>query len=131
MRGRDEGGLTLREIAREVGCSPSTVWEDIKTIKRGWAARRVENATEALDGQLAELRRARRVAWETEAPDSVVRNLEREAKLLGLEPTPPDTVPVAAVQALAEQLAAVALAFVPEEQRDALRAAIAQVPLRS
>jgi hypothetical protein len=128
--GRDQAPRTLREIAKEVGCCAATVLCDIREIRKGWAERRVTDAAAELDGHLAELKAARRLAWSQKKPDSIVRNLEREAKMLGLEPTPPETVPLEAVQALAEQLAAVVLPFVPEEKHDELRAAIAQVPLR-
>lgn len=93
-------GLTQREIAEGLGrmgiTNPSTgrpydlaqVNRDIKSLREQWRAEALEDVSEARGQHLAEVREARREAWQDKKLFYVYEGLRQEADLLGLRVEP-------------------------------------------
>lgn len=84
--------LTQNEIAEKLAetdtpGSVATVNRDIKVLEAQWRASSLIDFAQLKANHLAELREARKVAWEGEKPKLfyVLKSLEQEARVLGLE----------------------------------------------
>jgi DeoR/GlpR family transcriptional regulator of sugar metabolism len=86
--------LTEREISEkleetETPASPATVHRDIKYLEAQWKAESRRDIAELKANHLAELKEARRVAWEGQNGKPqlfyVLKSLEQEARVAGLE----------------------------------------------
>jgi len=92
-------GLTAREIvvALASGDNPiinaktgapwslGTVADDLKALKAEWNRRAAEAYDEHRARQLAEIAEVKRAAWAKGRYDTILKALEREAKLLGID----------------------------------------------
>ena len=71
--------------------SLGTVADDLKALKAEWNRRAAEAYDEHRARQLAEVAELKRAAWSSRRYETVLRCLEREAKLLGLDAPARDT----------------------------------------
>lgn len=92
-------GLTAREIVAALASgdnriingrtgepwSLGTIGSDLKALKTEWNRRAAEAYDEHRARQLAEVAELKRAAWAARRYDTVLRAMEREAKLLGLD----------------------------------------------
>lgn len=92
-------GLTAREIVAALASgdnriingrtgepwSPGTIGSDLIALKAEWNRRANEAYSEHRARQLAEVAELKRAAWSSRRYETVLKCLEREAKLLGLD----------------------------------------------
>lgn len=108
-------GRTMREIASELAeegivnpdtlepYSLPTIKGDIDAIRRQWQGNANQDTAAMVADQLAEIAEVKRAAWGGKRLDLVLRALEREAKLQGLDaPTRIDLSVMSQVQQIEE-----------------------------
>jgi hypothetical protein len=88
--------LSLREIVQELDQQGirnprthepydlTTIHRDIRALEREWEERAAEDMARHKGELIAELREARRQAWDDDKLSYVLRSIEQEAKILGL-----------------------------------------------
>lgn len=88
-------GLNYRAMAEALGVSLSTVAEDVKIILGRWRREQVGLVDQVMQLELVRLDRALNAIWEQvlagdhRAITSMLKIMERRAKLLGLDEQPP------------------------------------------
>ena len=90
-------GATQREIVKELelagivnpetgaAWSLATVNADLKAVRREWRAQFAESFNEHVTLMLAEIRELRRQGWQTGNWDLVLKCMDRECRLMGLD----------------------------------------------
>lgn len=84
-------GATYRDIARSLGVSPATIAGDVKAVQAEWREHYVKDTNDWASVQLRRLDVMISAIWEKarngdkDAIDRVLKIMERQAKLLGLD----------------------------------------------
>lgn len=84
-------GISVRQLARELGVSRSTAWRDIAAVRAEWAERRLTAYESHLVEDFARTDRAIAAIWERvtigylPAIDRLVALIDRRLRLLGLD----------------------------------------------
>jgi len=122
-------GKTQREIEAELpglgvinpktskGFTLAIINSDLKAIREEWRAEAVQDIAEHVARVLAELREVKRAAWSEKAFGDILRAIEKECKILGIDS--PDKQIV--VEATVEQV----IGLLPETWQKEIRDAIA------
>jgi len=118
-------GLTQREIVNGLSeadmlnpktgrpYSVATVNHDLKVIQEGWREEATQDIAEHVARILAELHEVKRAAWSEKAFGDILRAIEKECKILGIDS--PDK------QIIIEGDLETFLSRLPEEYQDAVR----------
>jgi len=97
-------GLSMRAIASEVGSDAGTVCRDIATLRREWRENALRSTTELKSQQLAEIAEVKRVAWEGDDPDLVLKGIKLETDICGTNAPTEQVITINELNTFASQI---------------------------